>query len=66
MSLVGGSELLLHSESQLSTPQILTDILLHIITLLRSIPKSLLSEISAVIAAGIGPLYGAVSWLLGY
>ena len=66
MSLVGGSELLLHSESQLSTPQILTDILLHIITILQSIPKSLLSEISAAIATGIGPLYGAVLRLLGY
>ena len=66
MSLVGGSELLLHSESQLSTPQILTNILPHIITTLLSISKSLLSERPATIAAGIGLLCGSVLWLLGY
>ena len=66
MSLVGGSELLLHSKSQLSTPQILINILPHIIKTILSISKSLLSESPATTAAGIGPLCGAVLWLLGY
>ena len=64
--LPGGSEPLLDSKFQLSTPQILADLLLCMITMLLPTQNSLLGEISAAIAARIGLPYGTMSWPLGY